>query len=283
MHFRQNALDEVSRYHTNFRVLLCLPWIQRLSRLDRSFEKLEIKAEAFHNLQALHAEAQTGLFDQVQSAMQIASIQLAEIRNSAASLQSVVDQTSSKIVQMTTISDFSGRVLRWGWLCLVLFVLHLTKPHYAAYASAVLGMSDHGRGSSTPFNCSAGVFFLLSASMPTINSDTTFIHYTSGVEVRLSTLIKFGAIMCVLSIIAAFAFTYQVHLFETKEMLSKLHSIGFLSGLIYRTESPFTATKKAQQQSTNETWNARYETMCDALESSFDQSPSICHDLYDCL
>ena len=112
---------------------------QRLINLDRSFEKLETKAEAFHTTQTLHADTQTHLHDQLQTEMHIARGLLAEVTNSATSLKMSVEDASTKIAQMAIFGGISSTILRWGWLILLVFVIYQFNPRAAGYAAAILG------------------------------------------------------------------------------------------------------------------------------------------------
>lgn len=116
---------------------------QRLIGLDRSFEKLETKAEAFHAAQTNYADTQTRLHDQLQSEMHVARSLLAEVTNSATGLRVSVEDASTKIAQMTVFSGITTTILRWGWLSLVVFVIYQLKPRIAGYAAASLGKYIH--------------------------------------------------------------------------------------------------------------------------------------------
>ncbi|MCJ1229510.1 hypothetical protein MMC12_006177 [Toensbergia leucococca] len=111
----------------------------RLFNLDKSFEKLESKAEKFHASQTLQAETQARLHDQMQTEMQMARGLLAEVTSSAASLQSAIEDTSTKISQMATFSGITGSVLRWAWLGLMVTVVHQFNPQLAGYVALILG------------------------------------------------------------------------------------------------------------------------------------------------
>lgn len=112
---------------------------QKMISLDRSFEKLETKAEAFHTAQTHYADTQTRLHDQLQTEMHVARGLLAEITNSATSLKVSVEDASTKISQMTVFGGITSMILRWGWLSLVVFVIYQFKPRFAGYTAASLG------------------------------------------------------------------------------------------------------------------------------------------------
>lgn len=112
---------------------------QRLIGLDRSFEKLETKAEAFHTAQTNYADLQMRLHDQLQTEMHVARSLLAEVTNSATGLKLSVENASTKIAQMTLFSGITTTVLRWGWLSLVMFMIYQFKPRIAGYVVASLG------------------------------------------------------------------------------------------------------------------------------------------------
>ncbi|KAL8822151.1 MAG: hypothetical protein Q9191_007111, partial [Dirinaria sp. TL-2023a] len=111
---------------------------QRLIGLDEFFAKLENKAEVLHASQSRQAELQARLYDQMQTEMYVAHGLLAEVTSSAASLRNVVEDTSSKIADMAALGGFTNTFLRWGWLCLLVFVLYQFNPLYARYAAAAI-------------------------------------------------------------------------------------------------------------------------------------------------
>lgn len=89
-----------------------------------------------HNRQA---ESQARLFDQTQTEMYLVRGLLADVTSAAASLQASVEDTSSKIANMAALGGFTNTFLRWGWLCLLLFILYQFQPRYARYATAAVG------------------------------------------------------------------------------------------------------------------------------------------------
>lgn len=113
--------------------------MQKMVSLDRSFEKLETKAEAFHAAQTNYADTQTRLHHQLQTEMHVARSLLAEVTSSATSLKVTVEDASTKIAQMTVFGGITSTILRWGWLSLVVFVMYQFKPRFAGYAAASLG------------------------------------------------------------------------------------------------------------------------------------------------
>ena len=115
---------------------------QRLFNLDKSFAGLETKAEAFHIAQTLQANTQNHLHDQMdrmQTDMHVARGLLAEVISSASSLQIAIDDTSSKIANISTLCGFFTVILRWGWVLLVVFIIRQFNPSFAGYATAALG------------------------------------------------------------------------------------------------------------------------------------------------
>ena len=115
---------------------------QRLSNLDRSFTNLESTAASLHALQASDAEAQMHLHSRVQTELQIAQGLLADITASAATLQTTVHDTSSKVAHMVAFGTFTTRILNWGWTLIVLFVIYHFQPKAAGYAAVALGNSS---------------------------------------------------------------------------------------------------------------------------------------------
>lgn len=115
--------------------------MKRLLSLDRSFANLETRAETLQTSQNRQAESQARLYDQMQTEMYVARGLLAEVTSSAVSLQASVEDTSSKIANMAALGGFTSTFLRWGWLCLLLFVLYQFQPIYARYATAAVGES----------------------------------------------------------------------------------------------------------------------------------------------
>ncbi|SLM36949.1 Nuclear fusion protein, KAR5 [Lasallia pustulata] len=163
MYSRQNALDE------------------KLINLDRSFGKLETKAEAFHAAQTHYADTQTRLHEQLQTEMYVARGLLAEVTNSATSLKESVEDASTKIAQMTLFGGITSTILRWGWLSLVIFVIYQFKPKFAGYAAASLG-----------------VFLLISTSgaplwLRSVTYDTILVHHASGFKLPLVIVFKAAA------------------------------------------------------------------------------------------
>lgn len=116
---------------------------QRLSNLDKSFTGLETQAEAFHAAQTLQANTQTHLHDQIdrmQTDVHVARGLLAEMTSSASSLQSAIEDTSSKIAKISTLGGFTTVVVQWGWVLLAIFLIRQLSPRFAGYATAALGM-----------------------------------------------------------------------------------------------------------------------------------------------
>lgn len=116
---------------------------QRLFNLDKSYAGLETQAEAIHAAQILQANTQTHLHDQIdrmQTDMHVARGLLAEVTSSASSLQTAIEDTSSKIAQISRFGGFSAGILQWVWVLLAVFMIHQLSPRFAAYATAVLGM-----------------------------------------------------------------------------------------------------------------------------------------------
>ena len=114
-------------------------YAQRVFGLDKSFTNLENKAELLHASQTHLAESQARLFDQMRTDIYVARGLLADVISSAASLQLAVEDTSSKIADIAALGGFTNTFLRWGWLSLLLFILHQFNPVYARYAIAAIG------------------------------------------------------------------------------------------------------------------------------------------------
>ncbi|MCJ1461598.1 hypothetical protein MMC07_000195 [Pseudocyphellaria aurata] len=178
MHFRQNALDE------------------RLFNIDKLYAGLETQAEAIEVAQTLQAKAQTQLHDQIgrmQVDMHVARGLLSEVTSSASSLQSTIEDASSKIAHISTFGSLTTMILKWGWVPLAVFTMYLFSPRFASYANAAL------------------VFLFLTniCGIPSlfqrIPSDTVLIHYASGSRIPLIPLLKvISAILLLLAAVILF-------------------------------------------------------------------------------
>lgn len=76
---------------------------------------------------------------QMQTNMYIAHDLMVEISSSASSLQSTIEDTSTKFAQITMFSSMTAGILRWGWMLLPVFVIYHLSPKYTGHATAALG------------------------------------------------------------------------------------------------------------------------------------------------
>lgn len=132
MHSRQNALDEVSLLnHSSASQLVDTQ--QRLLNLGESFAGLETKGQAFQAAQSTQAAIQRSLHDQVNkmhTEMRVAHGLLTDITSSASRLQTAIEETSTQISQMATLTGVTSAILRWGWVILGVFF----------FTNSILGM-----------------------------------------------------------------------------------------------------------------------------------------------
>jgi len=110
-----------------------------LTTLDRSFEKLETKAEAFQALQTRQADIQIHLHDHMQKKMQVTSERLAAIDASASSISSNIRDLSSVLAQLSGLGGIIGAVVRGKWQVLGVLTIAWLSRRAAAYAAAVMG------------------------------------------------------------------------------------------------------------------------------------------------
>ena len=116
---------------------------QRLFNINKSYIGLETQAEAFHAAQALQANMQTHLHDQIDrmhTDLDVARGLLAEVTFSASSLQTAIEDTSLKIAQISTFGGFTTVILQCGWVLLVVFIIYQFSFRFAGYATASLSM-----------------------------------------------------------------------------------------------------------------------------------------------
>ena len=126
--------------------------------------------------------------------MYVARGLLADVTSSATSLQAALDDSSSKVANLTVSGALNNTVLRWGWLTLLLFVLYLLKPQYIGFTTAALGRYLP-RISGIVTDRNQGSFLLWSASgIPSpfdfLSNDIILIHYASGLQVSLASVLK---------------------------------------------------------------------------------------------
>lgn len=122
----------------------------------------------FDSAQTTQVNMQSRLYeqiDQMQNNMYVARGLLAEVTSSASNLQATIEDTSTRMAQMTTLSGMTDKIFRWGWLLLVVLLIHQLCPKYNPFATSALG-----RPSSFPcqkfFNFMGAAQFSLSLSKP---------------------------------------------------------------------------------------------------------------------
>ena len=71
--------------------------------------------------------------------MQVARGLLADITATAGSLKTAIEDTSTRVAQMASISGLTGSIMRWSWMSLVVFVLYQFNPRIAGYLTAAFG------------------------------------------------------------------------------------------------------------------------------------------------
>ena len=157
--------------------------MQRLAYHDRLLSSLNSNAEAIFVAQSKQAESQASMLDQMQTEMYMARGLLAEITASASSLQASVEKTSSQIASIATLSGLTSSFLRWGWLSLLVLILYQFSPRYAGYAIAIFG--------------ACLLLWVSGTHSPSIRfpSDVVLIHYASGYQVPLITVLKVLAVL----------------------------------------------------------------------------------------
>ena len=137
---------------------------------------------------------------------------LADITSSASGLLVTIDETSTKIAQMATISDVVPMFFQWGWLILMVFIIYQFNPKYAGNVAAILGRYFLRLFSRTTDLTQKVFFFLVNASgvlsntkqmlSDIIPADTVLIHYASGSQIPLLPLLKVTAVFTFTSAIA---------------------------------------------------------------------------------
>jgi len=113
--------------------------MQRLLSLDTSFEKLGDKAEALHAAQTVQAELQLHLHESLQTGMHATNGLVDQIRTSTAYLQSAVEDTSTKVAEMASLSGFTDGIFKWSWAVLVILAASLYSGKAAGYIARCLG------------------------------------------------------------------------------------------------------------------------------------------------
>lgn len=190
--------------------------LQRLANLDNSFTTFETKAEAIRTSQAAQIETQARLsihIDQMQTDLYLTQGLLADITSSASGLLATIDETSTKIAQMATISDAVPMFFQWGWLILMIFIIYQFNPKYAGNVAAILSRYFLRLFSRT-IDLTQRVFFSLVNSSGVLSNtkqmlsdiipaDTVLIHYASGSQIPLLPLLKVTALI-------AFAFAIAI-------------------------------------------------------------------------
>lgn len=141
---------------------------QRFLSLGQSFANLESLVEMFGAAQTIQVNTQSRLYqqiDQMQNNMYVAQGLLADVTSSASNLQATIEHTSTRMAQMTAFSGMTEKIFRWGWLLLLVFLIHQLRPKYTSLATSTLG-----RSSSFPwqedFNFMGAAQFSLSFSKP---------------------------------------------------------------------------------------------------------------------
>ena len=193
MYFRQDALDQVSPTESSlFSMMLTI--LQKLAVLDTSFDKLQTRAEAFNALQTIQSETQDRLHKQVQKAMQVTSQRLALIDASASNVGSKLKDISSVLRQVAALGNILGSWARWRWPCIVIAILFVFDRKMAFYTAAILSeLSEHLLDDQTnPFL--ASLFFIID-SLPSVPSDMVLIHYASGYQLKVASLLKTGGVI----------------------------------------------------------------------------------------
>ncbi|KAL9117451.1 MAG: hypothetical protein Q9187_006010 [Circinaria calcarea] len=174
VYFRQDALD------------------QKLVVLDTSFDKLQTKAEAFHELQSIQSETQTRLHNQMQVAMQVTSERLALIDASASNVGSKLKDISLVLKNIAQFGGIFGSWVRWRWPWTVVIILFIFNRKMAVYAAAIL----------------TSVFFVID-SLPSVPPDMVLIHYASGYQLKVANLLKASGVIAFLCTILLIVTTAQ--------------------------------------------------------------------------
>lgn len=113
-------------------------------RLGQSFANLESLVEVFGAAQKTQVKMQSRLYeqiDQMQDNIFVARALLADVSSSASNLQTTIEDTSTRMAQMTsTFSGMAENIFRWTWpLLLVAFLIHQFCPKYNPLAMSALG------------------------------------------------------------------------------------------------------------------------------------------------
>lgn len=189
---------------------------QGLASADNFFAGFEARAEAISAVQATQLETQIMLskkMDQLLKDLHSVLRLLAMIISSASSLQTIINQTSTKIAQLVTLGGLTSTLFQWGWLILMVFLVYQLKPRYAANAAAIIG-TYHLRLSDkkSKIKQSTGFLILVRASgVPStlqqkfsavVPADTVLIHHASGYQVPVFSLLPVAAFIASASFLA---------------------------------------------------------------------------------
>ncbi|MCJ1243558.1 hypothetical protein MMC30_000755 [Trapelia coarctata] len=196
MHSRQTALAD------------------QLTTLDQSFEKLETKAEAFQALQTRQSEMQVQLHDHMQKKMQMTSERLAAIDASASSISSNIRDLSSVLAQLSGLGGIIGAVVRWKWQVLTVLAIAWFSRRGAAYATAVMVS-----------------FHVVEVLWDLIPSEMILVHYASGYELSLATIIRLAGVLLSIPFIITLVRALQRQATSTKVQDWQTHPLTAVAKL----------------------------------------------------
>jgi len=104
-----------------------------------AFQGLESRAEFLQASQALQADTQARIHQQMEIDMQIAQGLIRDVAESATDLHLTVQETSTKIKDMVSMHWIIGSLIDWKFALIVLCLVYQLRPFVAKTISLALG------------------------------------------------------------------------------------------------------------------------------------------------
>ena len=117
---------------------------------------------------------------------------LEDINSAADSLQTTIDSTTYRISNMNVASPLTGVLIHLGWLSLILIAFYQFSVRIAGIAATGIAVAILFKISLFPW--------LLSI----MRTDTILIHYASGLQIPLTTVILIAAVCSMLGLTTLF-------------------------------------------------------------------------------
>lgn len=159
--------------------------MQRLDTLAATFDTLESKSRYLHDTQNDQIQSQRRLYDQMEMDMYVTKAVLGDVHSAVESLRTTIESTSNTVTKINTAGSFTGSLIQWGWLSLILSAVYQFSAPLAKLAVTSIAATLLFKVSFYPW------------LMSIVKTDIMLIHYASGVKIPLDSIIFGTALLSV--------------------------------------------------------------------------------------